>query len=144
MRMRRAVRAGLAVAWAIALSHGVRAQGAEARTLHTVLQDDPLTLFAPRAVPSVMRTLRWLGVDYVRLTAEWKLEAPAYNSRQRPRAFDAADPGAYDASPQMQALDRAVRAAASAGLHVIIDPAFSAPLWATSEPAWGRNIKHGF
>ncbi len=129
--------AGLAVAVAIAPPAG-------ARTLHTVLQDDPLTLFAPRAVPSVMRTLRWLGVDYVRLTAEWKLEAPAYNSRQRPRAFDAADPGAYDASPQMQALDRAVRAAVSAGLRVIIDPAFSAPLWATSNRrADGTSVTAG-
>lgn len=127
MRLRRAVAVGLAVA-------AVLAPAAEARTLHTVVQDDPLTLFAPRGASSVMRTLHWLGVDYVRITAEWKLEAPAYNSRQRPRGFDAADPGAYDSSPQMQALDRAVRAATTAGLRVIIDPAFSAPLWATTNP----------
>ena len=125
MRLRRAVTAGLAVA-------AVVAPADEARTLHTVLQDDPLTLFAPHAAPSVMRTLHWLGVDYVRITAEWKLEAAAYNSPRPPREFDAADPSAYDPSPQMQALDRAVRAATSAGLRVIIDPAFSAPLWATT------------
>jgi hypothetical protein len=132
MRLRRAVTAGLAVAAVAAFAQAARARAAPARLLHTVLQDDPLTLFAPRAAPSVMRTLRWLGVDYVRITAEWKLEAPGYDSTRAPRGFDPADPRSYDASPQMQALDRAVRAATTAGLSVIIDPAFSAPLWATT------------
>jgi hypothetical protein len=124
--------AGLAVAAVAAVAQAARAPAAPARVLHTVLQDDPLTLFAPRAAPSVMRTLRWLGVDYVRITAEWKLEAPGYDSTRAPRGFDPAAPRSYDASPQMQALDRAVRAATNAGLSVIIDPAFSAPLWATT------------
>lgn len=112
---------------------------AAGRSLHTVVQDDGLTLFSPRSLPRTMATLRWLGVDYVRLSAEWKLEAPEPNAPRTPHGFAAGsplatDPAAYD-SPGMQALDRAVRAASAAGLDVMVDPAFSAPLWAThSQP----------
>lgn len=108
---------------------------ATARTLHTVVQDDALSLFAPQSLPRTMATLRWLGVDYLRVSAEWKLEAPDPNAPRTPHGFAAGsrfatDPAAYD-SPGMQALDRAVRSARAAGLEVMVDPAFSAPLWAT-------------
>ena len=80
-----------------------------------------------------MRELRWLGVDELRISAEWKLEAPAPGLRPGPpRGFRAGAPGSYTA-PGMRLLDTAVRAAARAGLHVIIDPAFSAPRWATTD-----------
>jgi hypothetical protein len=110
------------------------APSAGARTLHTVLQDDGLSLFSPPTLPRFIGALRWLGVDQLRISAEWKIEAPAADSKARPRGFRASDPNAYR-SPGMRALDSAVRVAASAGLGVIIDPAFSAPLWATSDRA---------
>jgi hypothetical protein len=107
---------------------------ANARTLHTVLQDDDLSLFSPQRLPQYMKGLRWLGVDELRISAEWKLEAPAPNSTRAPRGFRADAPRSYTAAG-MQILDTAVRAAAGAGLHVILDPAFSAPLWATTDTA---------
>lgn len=107
---------------------------AAARTFHTVLQDDGFSLFSPQTLRGFVGALRWLGVDQLRVSAEWKIEAPRPNSKTRPRGFRAGDPRAYR-SPGMRALDAAVRAAASAGLGVIIDPAFSAPRWATSDRA---------
>jgi hypothetical protein len=104
---------------------------AGARTLHTVLQDDNLALFSPRSLPQFVAELRWLGVDELRVSAEWKLEAPDPGAARPPAGFDPSDPAAYSSS-SMRLLDRAVRAAARAGLQVIVDPAFSAPRWATS------------
>lgn len=107
---------------------------AATRTFHTILQDDDGALFSPARLPRFIHMLRWLGVDELRVSAEWKLEAPDPNGAIPPAGFVAADPRSYDASPGMRALDRAVRAAARAGIGVIIDPAFSAPRWATHNP----------
>jgi hypothetical protein len=105
---------------------------ANARTFHTVLQDDDLSLFSPHGLPQYINELRWLGVDELRISAEWKLEAPDPDSSRAPRGFAPAAPDSYT-GPGMRLLDTAVRAAAAAGIHVIVDPAFSAPRWATSD-----------
>jgi hypothetical protein len=105
---------------------------ASARVLHTVLEDDTRALFSPVTLPLFTDQLRWLGIDTLRISAEWKLEAPNANSPAAPRRFVIGDPHAYDSSPGMRLLDDAVRAASAAGLEVILDPAFSAPLWATA------------
>jgi hypothetical protein len=106
---------------------------ATARTFHTVLEDDELSLFStPATLASFTHTLRWLGVDTLRISAEWKLEAPDPYGLAPPRRIALGDPRSYDSAPGMALLDRAVRAAHRAGLQVILDPAFSAPLWATS------------
>ncbi len=108
---------------------------APARTFHTVLQDDQAALFTPSRLGAFLRELRHLGVDELRVSAEWKLEVPNPDGAAAPPGFRPADPRSYDAAPAMRALDRAVRAAASQGIGVIIDPAFSAPRWATADPA---------
>lgn len=110
------------------------ATAAQARVFHTVLQDDQLALFEPARLDGFIQELKHLGVDELRVSAEWKLEAPNPDGARPPSGFRPADPVAYDASPAMQALDRAVRAAAAHGIGVIVDPAFSAPRWATRNP----------
>jgi hypothetical protein len=110
------------------------AAAAPARVLHTVLEDDEAALFSPAQLPAFIRTLRWLGVDELRISAEWKIEAPDPDGGRPPSHFDIGDPRAYDGSVGMRALDGAVRAASGAGIGVILDPAFSAPRWATSDP----------
>jgi len=127
-RVRARFVAGLVIVCLLAMGC---APGAVARPLHTVLQDDGLSLFAPGWLPQFIAKLRWLGVDELRISAEWKIEAPAPDSPHVPRGFRFSDPSEYR-SAGMKLLDRAVRAAAGAGIGVIIDPAFSAPLWATS------------
>ncbi len=105
---------------------------ANGRVIHTVFQDDDLALFSSQGLGELVKQLRWLGVDELRVSAEWKLEAPDPDARRAPAGFRSADPRSYDGAG-MFALDRAVRAARSAGLGVMLDPAFSAPLWATSD-----------
>ncbi len=132
-RARRVSRLAPTIAAALAACAALSPCTAVARTIHTVLQDDALSLFAPRGLVPYMEELRWLGVDQLRVSAEWKLEAPDPDARRPPRGFIQSDPRSYT-EPAMEMLDRAVQAAAAAGLRVIIDPAFSAPLWATSDP----------
>src|ERR1700684_4097889 len=131
--LRRAAAAmlGAAIA-AIGIPGQAAAAPAAARPFHTVLEDDDQSLFSPSTLPAFIETLRWLGVDELRISAEWKVGAPDPCSRAPPRDVALSDPRAYDGAPAMQSLDRAVRAAAAGGLGVIIDPSFSAPLWATS------------
>jgi hypothetical protein len=97
--------------------------------LPTVVQDDGQLLHrAPAQVEAMMAQLRFLGVDAVRLTADWSALAPRARSRRAPR-FRATDPGAY---PQRNwaGLDEAVRDASAEGLRVLIDVGFWAPRWA--------------
>ncbi len=107
---------------------------AHAAPVETVLQDDALFLHGTDAeVADGLARLRALGIDRVRLTAGWSVIAPQPNAAGAPD-FDAADPAAYPAG-NWGNLDRAVRMAVSAGVRPMIDIAFWAPRWATTEQA---------
>ena len=100
----------------------------------TIVQDDAQVLHRPTAeVRRTVRALRGLGVDWLRVTANWSFVAPAPNGQRRPD-FDATDPAAYPPGAWAK-LDRAVREARAAGLEVAIDVAFWAPRWATARPS---------
>jgi hypothetical protein len=109
--------------------------------IETILQDDAALIHgSDESVRADMERLRGLGIDRVRLTAGWSVLAPNADSATRPENFDASDPNAYpDPWGFWAKLDRAVRMANDAGLQVMIDVAFWAPLWATSgDPGDGR------
>lgn len=113
--------------------------------VHTVLQDDDMALFDPSDLPGFISQLKYLGVDELRVSAEWKIEAPNPDAAAPPPYFDPGNPRSYDRSAGMQALDRAVRAASAAGIGVIVDPAFSAPRWATQNgPPAGHSTDPWF
>jgi hypothetical protein len=99
-------RAAAAILGALIAGIGVPGQAAAAtaaaRPFHTVLEDDDASLFSPSTLPAFIGTLRWLGVDELRISAEWKLEAPEPYSRTAPSGVDLSDPRAYDGSPAMQ------------------------------------------
>jgi hypothetical protein len=100
----------------------------------TIVQDDAEVLFRSTArVRDTMRTLRSLGVDWLRVTANWSFIAPSPTSPRAPR-FDASDPDAYPPGAWAR-LDRAVRLADAAGLRVMIDVGFWAPRWAVTRPS---------
>jgi hypothetical protein len=100
----------------------------------TIVQDDAQVLHRPTAeVRRTVRALAGLGVDWLRVTANWSFIAPSPRASRRPR-FDAGDPGAYPPGAWTK-LDRAVREARAAGLEVLIDVAFWAPRWAVARPA---------
>jgi Cellulase (glycosyl hydrolase family 5) len=100
----------------------------------TIVQDDAQVLHRSTAeVRRTVRGLRDLGVDWLRVTANWSFIAPQPEAAQRPE-FDAADPAAYPPGAWAK-LDRAVRVARAADLEVMIDVAFWAPRWATTRPS---------
>lgn len=106
--------------------------------LETVVQDDASLLHRPtEQVRASMRKLRSLGVDRVRLTANWSVLTRDPDANRKPAGFDARDPAAY---PQAQwvGLDNAVQTARASGLKVLIDIGFWGPHWATSDPPGPR------
>lgn len=106
--------------------------------LETLVQDDASLLHrTPAQVRASLQKLRSLGVDRVRLTANWSVLTRQPDSHQRPADFDARDPRAYP-QPVWDGLDEAVRIAREEGLKVMIDIGFWAPRWATTDPPGPR------
>ncbi len=101
--------------------------------LETIVQDDAVMLYSePDALRAAAQRLKLLGVDRVRITANWSVMTRDATANVKP-PFDARDPAAYEQSRWLN-LDNAVRAVAEAGLKVLIDIGFWAPHWATSSP----------
>jgi hypothetical protein len=124
--------AALALATATAL--GATAAPASAAPVSTVLQDDALFLHGSDAeIADGLERLRALGIDRLRLTAGWSVIAPQPDAASAP-GLDATDPATYPAGHWAN-LDRAVRMATAAGVRPMIDIAFWAPRWATTEQA---------
>jgi hypothetical protein len=103
--------------------------------LQTILQDDANLIHRPRAqVRESMRQIADLGVDRVRLTANWSVLTRDADDRTAPEGFDARDPAAYEQA-RWRGLDQAVALAADAGLRVAIDQTFLEKLLGGSAPA---------
>ena len=125
-------RAGTQMLLACSLAALVLAGGpAGERHLETTVQDDSLLLHSPPAlVAEVARRIAWLGADRVRITAGWSALAPDPLSRRHPGLpFQTTDSATYPREGWLR-VDRAVKAATSAGLDVQLDIAFWAPRWA--------------
>lgn len=106
--------------------------------LQTLIQDDASLLHRPtEQVRASLQKMRALGIDRVRLTANWSVLTRSPDSELRPSGFDARDPRAYSQAV-WQALDDAVRLARQEGLKVVVDIGFWAPRWATTDPPGPR------
>lgn len=106
------------------------------RSMEIVIQDDALLLHRPETLDDSLAKIRRLGFDRVRLTAGWSVLTRDPDSSVKPE-FDATDPAAYEQDKWFN-LDRAVRKSLDAGLKVMIDVAFWAPRWATTDSEAGR------
>ncbi len=127
---------GRSAACAVTVLLGLAAP-APAAALETVVQDDATLLHRPaQQVAASMARLRGLGVDRVRLTANWSVLTRDADATRRP-AFDATDPAAYEQA-RWRGLDRAVLSAREAGLAILLDVGFWAPHWATHDPPGPR------
>ncbi|MEX2194936.1 MAG: hypothetical protein WD844_06595 [Thermoleophilaceae bacterium] len=121
----------------LALTFAAGAGGNAPRPLEVVLQDDAHLLHGtPAQVGEAAGQIASAGADRVRITAGWSTIAPSPRSRRRPH-FDATDPAAYPEGGWRR-LDRAVKAAHTRDLDVMIDIAFWAPRWAVS-----RGLERG-
>jgi hypothetical protein len=83
----------------------------------------------PERRERVLRELKELGADTLRVELKWNEVAPAPLAAERP-AFDAADPAAY---PGFGPYDDLVRKATRRGFRVLLDLAPEAPRWATAD-----------
>ena len=130
MRARRRLRqvvvlCALAAGLLVVLAAPARAAQAQ----ESLFQDDSLLVFkSPHQVARTMDTLRFLGVDRVRVTVFWNLVAPSPASRKRP-SFDATNPAAYPPGA-WRIYDTIVRLAAARGLGVSFDVWGAVPAWA--------------
>lgn len=83
----------------------------------TVVQDDAELLHrTPERIGATLDDLAALGVDWVRITAQWNAIQPA-----------------ADVAPDWAALDQAVRMVGERGMEVSLDIAFGPPEWADVE-----------
>jgi hypothetical protein len=100
----------------------------------TVMRDDALLLAGDTGqVAAALGTMKRLGADLVRVTADWSAIAPQPRASRAPR-FDAGDPGAYPPAGWRR-LDRVARLARARRLRVMIDVTGPPPRWATDARA---------
>ena len=122
---------------AVALVAGAAAAPAAdaARNLEVGIADDAAVLENPDPAEAARTVADWraLGVDDVRLFAQWGRISPRAGDVRAPAGFDAADPDApgYDWS----ALDRAVALVRGAGMAVTLSVTGPGPVWATASPS---------
>ena len=139
--MMRARAGTLLLAWVAAATFAAPPTAPAA--LETIVQDDGVLLYSPpEQLRSAAQRLKLLGVDRVRITANWSVLTRDPGAATKP-AFDARDPAAYEQS-RWSNLDGAVRAVREAGMTAMIDVGFWAPRWATSAPPGPRartNVK---
>ena len=142
--MRRPGRFGQVVAacaLTAALTPAAAAPAMAAPTQESMFQDDHLLVFkSPSSVAKTMDTLRYLGVDRVRVTVFWNLVAPNPASRNRPR-FDATDPAAYPPGAWRQ-YDTIVRLAAARGIGVNFNVWGALPSWAAGRTSYPPFAGH--
>jgi hypothetical protein len=104
------------------------------RSQRSILQDDNLLEFQSRSeVASALDTLRYLGVDVVRVSVIWNVVAPASDSDTRP-GFDATDPAAYPAINWAR-YDQLVTLAQQRGIEVDFNVTPPVPAWAGASSA---------
>jgi hypothetical protein len=121
----------LCIAAALALCAAAAPPAPAAPNLETGIADDA-ALARPDA-PQTVAAWAALGIDDVRVFAQWGRISPGRGDERAPAGFDAANPGApgYDWS----ALDRAVALVRDAGMTVTLSITGPGPLWATARPS---------
>jgi hypothetical protein len=97
--------------------------------LESILQDDDLLLYTtPRQQYQVLRQIKALGVDVVKVALIWWLTAPAHDLSRAPH-FDASDPAAYPWG-SWDRYDELVEEAHYLGLKVYFQLDPPTPRWA--------------
>jgi len=135
---RRPILVLLLTALAVALG---AAPASASGTQESMFQDDSLLVFGtPDAVAQRLDTLRFLGVDRIRVTVFWNQVAPDPNSRSRP-SFDAANPGAYPRA-NWDRYDNLVVLARQRDLGVNFNIAAPAPAWAEAGTGNSNYVGH--
>jgi hypothetical protein len=95
----------------------------------SIMQDDRL-FGNPATQAESLDTADGLGVDVIHTIVGWRGLAPSADAKKKPRGFNAADPGDYNAE-DWDRFDDLVRGAKARGIQVLMSPAGPIPDWAT-------------
>jgi hypothetical protein len=102
------------------------------------MQDDAQLLHRPEdQLRRSLEEMKLLGVDRIRVTAGWSVLTRDADDVKRPD-FDATDPRAYE-QERFRNLDRLLILAREYGFRTMVDIAFWAPRWASSDPVGERG-----
>ncbi len=129
----------------LALMMASAAPAAAARGGEVSIMDDQLLLNASEEqLEREMALFDDMGVDRLRVSAFWNQIAPDPLSRDKPRAFDGANPA--DPRYAFGPLDRVIAAANSQGMRIMVTISTPAPIWATGRtevpnPLWKPSPK---
>ena len=120
---------------ALALSALAPSAAHAAANLETGIADDAALLKETDPARAARTVAAWrdLGIDNVRVLAQWQAISPRPGDRRPPAAFDPANPA--DPRYDWAALDRAVALVRGAGMTVTLSITGPGPLWATASPA---------
>ena len=125
---RRAAPIALALALAAALLAALAPHAAASPTQLSIMQDESELLRGGADLRNKrLDEFRALGVDVVKVRAEWRAIAPAGSSK--PDGFNAADPSQYP-SENWRPYDELVRGSADRGMRVLFMLGGRAPEWA--------------
>ena len=95
----------------------------------TILQDDRL-FGDPGQQAAALDTAKSLGVDTIHSVVVWNTLAPSPDAKKKPKGFNGADLGDYDAT-KWDRFDSLVREADARGIDLLLSPAGPGPLWAS-------------
>jgi hypothetical protein len=124
-----AVLAVIVVVVVVVLASGSSGSQPGPRSVESIFQDDNLLVYSPTpTVSGVMRILRSLGVDRIRVSVLWLAIAPKPSSKNRPN-FDAANPADYPTGAWAP-YDRLAQLASADGIKLDFDVTAPGPLWA--------------
>jgi hypothetical protein len=132
------VRLPRALTLVLALFAFAPATASAAANLETGIADDAALLHEPDPLRAARTVAAWrdLGIDNVRLLAQWDAVSPRPGDRRLPTGFDPENPD--DPQYDWRALDRAVDLVRGAGMTVTLSMTGPGPLWATANPAAGN------
>jgi hypothetical protein len=95
----------------------------------TILQDDRL-FGDPGQQIQALDTAKSLGVDTIHSVVVWDSLAPSNDAKKKPKGFNGADLGDYDAT-KWDRFDTLVREADARGIDLLLSPAGPIPTWAS-------------
>jgi hypothetical protein len=103
-----------------------------ARHMSVGIADDRVLLAGGLLADKAVAEWKRLGVDDVRILAQWSRIAPKRGSLHPPSGFDAHDPAST--GYHWETLDAAVDRVTQAGMRVVLTITGPGPLWASSAP----------
>ena len=120
----------LALVPAVLLLVAVAAPATASPRQETIMQDDRL-FGNPDLQPEALAVSDDLGVDTIHSVVTMQRLSPKLTSKKKPRGFNGADPGDYDAE-DWDRFDDLVRGADSRGIDILFSPSGPVPRWAST------------